>query len=116
MLIGKAEENSITIKGIGYELKPLISVVQSNETIEAEFNLDEFDDNSGEFLVVDGSTGGTVASFDGKFGSGKVKFTAGEDGIYGIIKDGTVLGVVKTVDDLEGADLEEIKNSMINTQ
>jgi sulfite exporter TauE/SafE/plastocyanin domain-containing protein/copper chaperone CopZ len=116
MLIGKAEENSITIKGIGYELQPLISVVKSNETIEAEFDLDEFDDNSGEFLVVDGNTGGTVASFDGSTGSGKVEFTAVEDGIYGIIKDGAVLGVVKTVDDLESADLEEIRNSMIIMQ
>lgn len=116
MLIGKAEDNNITIEGIGYELKPLIAVVKSNETIEAEFDLDEFDDAAGEFLVVDGMTGGTVASFDGSTGSGKIKFTAGEDGIYGIIKDGTVLGVVKTVDDLEGADLEEIKNSMILMQ
>ncbi|MDF2615852.1 MAG: heavy metal-associated domain protein [Sedimentibacter sp.] len=116
MLIGKAEENSITIIGIGYELKPLISVVKSNETIEAEFDLDEFDDISGEFLVVDGNTGGTVASFDGSTGSGKVEFTAVEDGIYGIIKDGAVLGVVKTVDDLESADLEEIRSSMIIMQ
>lgn len=113
MLIGKSEENSLKIEGIGYELKPLISVVKSNETIETEFNLDEFDDKIGEFLVVDGSTGETVASFDGTSGSGKVKFTSGEDGIYGIIKDGAVLGVIKTVEDLESADLEEIRNSMI---
>lgn len=113
MLIGKAEENNIKINGIGYELKPLISIVEKNETIEAEFNLEEFDDKVGEFLVVDGNTGGTIATFDGSNGSGKVTFTAAEDGIYGIIKDGAVLGVVKTVDDLESADLEEIRNTMI---
>lgn len=116
MLIGKAEENSIAIKGIGYELKPLISVVKSNETIETEFDLGEFDDKAGEFLVVDGSTGEKVASFDGSTGSGKVKFTAAEDKIYGIIKNNAVIGVIKAVDDLEGADLEEIKNSMIIMQ
>ena len=116
MLIGKAKDNKILFEGIGYELKPLIAVVKSNEDITVEFKLDNFDFPQGEFLIIDGESGEIVAKFNKSTDTSMVKFKAAEERIYGIVMEGTVLGVIRTVDDLTNTDLEEIRNNMLIQQ
>lgn len=113
MLINKAEGNEILLKGIGYELQPIIGVVQSGETITVQFDLEEFDFFQGNFSIIDGMTGEEKASFNGNRGLNQVQFKAEEDGIYGIVKEGTLLGIFKSVPDLDSADLEEIRSGLI---
>jgi len=114
ILINKAkEDNSMLIKGIGYEFKPLIAVVSSSETTKITFDLTEFDNAEDNFIIVDGRTGEEIASFTGKRENNEIEFNSSSSGIYGIIKDGTVLGVIEAVDDLKNVNLEDIRKSLI---
>lgn len=112
VLISKSENNKIRIKGLGYELQPLVSVVSKLDKTEIEFDLAYFDNKEGEFTIVDGNTGEAVASFNGD-GESKVEFVAGKSEVYGIVKDGALIGVITAVDDVENADLETIRNNLI---
>ncbi|MGB4438584.1 MAG: sulfite exporter TauE/SafE family protein [Sedimentibacter sp.] len=113
LLIGKSNDNSMLIKGIGYELMPLIAVVKNGEITKFKFDFTDFDNADGEYVIVDGKTGEEIASFAGNSGINEVEFKTESTGIYGIMKDSTVLGVIETVDDLENTNLEDIRNSLI---
>lgn len=112
-LIVKADDNKIRIKGLGYELQPLISVVSNSETTTITFDLAYFDKIDGEFVIVDGNTGEAVAIFDTASGNNEIEFKPGKSEIYGIMKDGALLGVITTVDDVVNADLENIRSNLI---
>lgn len=112
-LIGKAKDNSITVKGLGYELQPLVSVVSNSETTKIKFDFAYFDNPQGQYAIVDGYTGEAVASFEVEKGINEVEFKSGESEIYGIVKENTLLGIITTVDDVENADIEEMRNNLI---
>lgn len=112
-LIGKVKNNSITVKGLGYELQPLVSVVSSKETTKLLFDFVYFDNVQGQYAIVDGSTGEAIAVFNGERGINEVEFKPVESEIYGIVKGTTLLGIITTVDDVENADLEAIRRDFI---
>ncbi|MDF2948489.1 MAG: heavy metal-associated domain protein [Sedimentibacter sp.] len=112
-LIGKAAENKIRIKGLGFELQPLVSVVSNSETTKITFDFAYFDNKEGEFAIVDGNTGEAIAVFDQDTAKEGVEFKSGESEVYGIVKDGALLGVITTVDDVTNADLESIRENLI---
>ncbi len=112
MLIGKAKDNSITIAGIGYELKPLVSVVNKGTTTKISFDFNEFD-VQGQYAIVDGLTGEAAIVFEGKKGINEVEFKSGESEIYGILNGSTLIGIIAAVDDADNADLEAIRKNFI---
>ncbi len=112
-LIGKAIDNSIVVKGLGYELQPLVSVVSNSETTKIKFDFADFDNAEGQYSIVDGYTGETVASFEAERGTNEVEFKSGESEIYGIVNGSTLLGIITTVDDVDNADLEVIRSNLI---
>ncbi len=112
-LIGKAIDNSIVVKGLGYELQPLVLVVSNSETTKIKFDFADFDNAEGQYSIVDGYTGETVVSFEAKKGINEVEFKSGESEIYGIVKVNTLLGIITTVDDVDNADLEVIRSNLI---
>lgn len=113
LLVGKAADNKIRIKGLGYELQPLVSVVSNTEITKITFDFAYFDNAEGEYAIVDGNTGEAVKVFNAVTGNNEVEFKSGESEIYGIVKDGALIGIITTVDDVDNADLEAIRENLI---
>lgn len=113
-IIGKAgEDQNFIFTGIRYELKPLIAVTEINKKTKLTFDLNNFDNVEGEFIIVKGETGEPITSFTAKKGINEVEFSATDSDFYVILKDYNVLGIIETVDDLSSADLEEIRKKFI---
>jgi plastocyanin domain-containing protein/sulfite exporter TauE/SafE len=112
-LINKAivdgEYQSATFKGIGYELQPLIAVTDTSKKTKLTFDLNDFDNAEGEYLILDLTTGEEVVAFTGKKGINEVEFSPGKAGGYAIVSDEYILGMIEVVDNINTADLEEIR-------
>jgi plastocyanin domain-containing protein len=117
-LIKKANINSSSqdaiITGIGYEFDPLITVV--NKGLKATINLDltSFDNPEGKYEVIDGETGKTLNTFEGKKGVVKIPIDTASSKGYGIIKEDRILGIIQVVDDIRTVDLEKIRAKYLN--
>lgn len=112
-LLAKSIDNKLTIKGLGYEFQPLVTVVSNSEPTIITFDFAYFDIAEGEYLIVDGNTGEEIVTFQGIKGNNEVEFVPGVSEIYGVVKGSTLLGVITTVDNVEGADLELIRDNLI---
>lgn len=117
-LVKKAEmtanEQTFTIKGTGYELEPLIMVV--NRGVKAKINLDlsSFDNAEGYFMILNSSTMQIVTDFTGTKGINSIEFTIGNSGSYGIyLNEQELLGMIEVVDDLNSVDLEVIRSKYL---
>ncbi len=112
-LINKAQIDgkyqSITFKGIGYELQPLIAVTGSSEKTKLTIDFSDFDNAEGEYVILDVKTGEEVTSFTAKKGINEVEFSPTKNGGYAILKGDYILGIIEVVDKVETADLEEIR-------
>ena len=107
------KNQSVEIKGVGYEFKPLIVVVAKNLSTKLTFDLTSFDNPDGKFELVNAENGDAFKSFDGKKAVVDLNITFDKVGGYGIVKDSTVIGIVEVVDDIKTADLEKIRQRYI---
>jgi sulfite exporter TauE/SafE/plastocyanin domain-containing protein/copper chaperone CopZ len=110
-VLGKYQTHNI--KGIGYEFDPPIVVVDKDLKTKIIIDLSSFDYAEGEFKIVDGNSGDLIASFEGNKGKKEVELSFKNSGVYGIIKDGNVFGIIEVVDDIKTADLEKIRQKYI---
>ena len=112
-LINKAlndeKYQSVTFKGIGYELQPLIAVTGISEKTRLTFDLNDFDNAEGQYLILDIATGEEVASFTGKKGINEVEFSSDKTGGYAIATGDYILGIIEVVDNIETTNLEELR-------
>ncbi|WP_434284496.1 urease accessory protein UreH domain-containing protein [Clostridium botulinum] len=117
-LINKAlpsgEYQSATFKGIGSELQPLIAVTGNSSKTKLTFNLNDFDNAEGKYIILDLETRNEVFSFTAKKGVNEVEFSPKKAGSYGILKDNVILGIIEVVDDLESADMEKIREKHVD--
>lgn len=117
-LVNKAltseETQNAEFRGIGYELEPLIVV--SNVSIKAKltFDLTDFDNAEGQYLIIDVDSGDTISSFNGKKGINTVEFYTKKPGTFAILKNNSVLGIIETVNNVESTDIEEIRKKYLN--
>jgi sulfite exporter TauE/SafE/plastocyanin domain-containing protein/copper chaperone CopZ len=100
-------------KGIGYELQPLIVVTGSSAKTKLTFDLKDFDNAEGKYLIVDANTGDEISSFTAKKGVNEVEFSPKKAGGYAILKDNGVLGIIEVVDDLKATDVEKIRKKYL---
>lgn len=117
ILIKKAKissnTQSITISGIGYELSPIIAVMQSGLKSNISFDLTKFDDAEGTFLIIDADSK-TITSFEGKKGINQVEIIFDKPGVYGIIKGNTTLGLIDVSEDIKPLELEALRTKYLN--
>ncbi len=57
---------SATFKGIGSELQPLIAVTGNSSKTKLTFNLNDFDNAEGKYIILDLETRNEVFSFTAK--------------------------------------------------
>lgn len=103
----------IKIKGTGYELEPLIVVVNKGINTKMSLDLTSFDYYDSDFSIVDANTGAIVKEFTGKKGIVDVDFTINSSGVYALLVNQDLLGVVEAVDDIKTVNLEEIRSKYI---
>lgn len=117
-IIKKAELNassqSAIITGIGYELDPLITVVQKGVKANINLDLSSFDVPEGKYEIIDGETGKTLNTFGGKKGVVKIPIDTTSNKGYGIIKEDRILGIIEVVEDLNSVDIEKIREKYLN--
>ena len=105
---------SFSVKGIGYELEPLIMVTASGIKTKMSIDLTSFDQPEGYFLIMNANTKQIVTDFTGSKGMVDVEFTIEKPGSYGIyLNEDQLLGVIEAVNDVNGADLEQIRSKYL---
>jgi plastocyanin domain-containing protein len=117
-LVKKAEmaanEQTITIKGTGYEFEPLIMVVNKGISTKMALDLSSFDNAEGYFMILNSSTMQIVTDFTGTKGVNNIEFTISNSGSYGIyLNEKELLGIIEVADDLHSVDLEEVRAKYI---
>ena len=106
------DTQSLTISGIGYELSPIISAVQSGLKTDLTIELTNFDNAQGLYTIVDDESK-TISSFEGKKGINQISLTFDKPGVYGIIKDKTKLGLIDVTKDIKTIVLEDLRAKYI---
>jgi plastocyanin domain-containing protein len=112
-MVVSATEQSIVIKGTGYELEPLVMVAKKGLPTKLSFDLTAFDTAEGNFRIMNATTKEVIAKFTGTKGIVDVPVEFKEIGVFGIYAEEELIGLVEAVDDVEGADLEEIRAKYI---
>lgn len=102
-------EQSIDIKGIGYELEPLITVANKGIPIRITFDLTSFENPEAIFDIMDVTTLEIITESTGTNENVEVEFLVEGAGAYGIYLDESLLGIIEIVDDIEAVDLEAIR-------
>lgn len=117
LLVNKAilngEYQKANFKGIGYELQPLIVVTGNGTKTKLTFNLIDFDNAEGKYLIIDLQTGDLVSTFEAKKGINEIEFNPGRSGEFAIYNFDGVLGIIEVIDDLESADIESIRQKYL---
>lgn len=117
-IVKKAEvsvgSQSVSVKGIGYELDPLIIVAEKGLSTNLTFDLSSFDNPYGKYEIIELSTNKTAASFNGVRGTVTASFEPANTGSYMILKDNSLLGVFDVVDDIYSVNLETIRAKYVN--
>jgi sulfite exporter TauE/SafE/plastocyanin domain-containing protein/copper chaperone CopZ len=116
ILVKKAKVSSstqsLTISGIGYELSPIIAVMQSGLKANLSFDLTKFDNPEGLYTIIDADSK-PISSFEGKKGINQVVITFDKPGVYGIIKNNTTLGLIEASADIKPIVPEELRDKYL---
>ncbi|MHC1684192.1 MAG: sulfite exporter TauE/SafE family protein [Clostridiaceae bacterium] len=100
---------TISITGTGYEFEPLIIVLNKGIKTKLTLDLNNFDNPTGYYLIMNLTTRETVTSFQGEQGIVNTEFTIPNSGEYGIVKDGILVEAIDVVDNVNTANLEQIR-------
>ena len=113
-LINKAlisnNEQTIEIKGTGYELEPLIVVANTGIPTQMALDLTAFDNPEGDFAIVNATTLEILQQFTGQKGTVGVDFTPSKGGSYGILINDEVIGFIEVVENIDSVNLEDIRS------
>jgi sulfite exporter TauE/SafE/plastocyanin domain-containing protein/copper chaperone CopZ len=108
-------EQTIAIKGTGYEFEPLIMVVNKGLNTKMALDLTSFDNANGYFMILNSSTKQIITDFTGSKGINNIEFTISNSGSYGVfLNEQELLGIIEVVDDVNSVNLEEIRAKYIN--
>lgn len=100
---------TINIRGIGYELEPLIIVANKNMNANVSLDLRAFDNYDDKFQIINSDTKESIASVDGLKGVVTMKAKLNKTGKFAIANSNNVLTVIQVVDDINTVDLEKIR-------
>lgn len=101
---------TINIRGIGYELEPLIIVANKGMNTRISLDLRAFDNLNEKFEIINSDTKESMTSADVVKGLITMEVKFDKAGKYAIVNSSNVLTVIQVVDDINIIDLEEIRN------
>lgn len=102
-----------SLKGIGYELDPIIVIVSKGIKTRLYFDLTNFDTPEGDFQIINIQNGATIASFTGTKDTVSIDYLFKESGGYAILKADAPIGIIEVVDSLNDADSDVIRKIYI---
>lgn len=105
---------SITIKGIGYEFEPPVIVVKSNIKTDIIYDLKSFDTPEGKYQLIDAITGKELISFTESKTSATLSYKFTKQGTYVVLKDDQTMNVIKVLDSVNNLDLNKIRTEFIS--
>jgi len=112
VLTGSAQ--TATLKGTGFELEPLILVLQQQTKTNLVLDLTNFDDPSGEWVLYDYEKKAVIKSFTAlKKGSNELELPLQPATSLGLYKDKKILSVIEFVDNVAASDLETIRQKYL---
>lgn len=100
---------TINIRGIGYELEPLIIVANKNMNTKVSLDLTAFDDYEDKFEIINSDTKEIVSSINGLKGVVTIDVKFNITGKFAITNTNNVLTVIEVVDDINTVDLEQVR-------
>ena len=100
---------TINIRGIGYELEPLIVVANKNMSTKVSLDLRAFDNYEDKFEIINSDTKESIASVNGLKGVVTMEAKLNKTGKFAIANSSNVLTVIQVVDDINTVDLEKIR-------
>jgi sulfite exporter TauE/SafE/plastocyanin domain-containing protein/copper chaperone CopZ len=109
----KNNTQKLVISGIGYELSPIISAMQSGLKSSISFDLTKFDNAEGSYTIVAGDNSTPLATFEGKKEIVDVSLTFDKPGAYAIVKDGSTLGLIEVASDIKSIVPEELRDKYL---
>jgi sulfite exporter TauE/SafE/plastocyanin domain-containing protein/copper chaperone CopZ len=104
---------NVSIKGIGYEVEPLVVVINKQALAKIKFDLTEFDNAAGDWNIVDYKQKKVVSSFVGKQEIKDIDFQQDEVGTFGIYKDRKIVGVIEVVNRIDTTNLENVRSKFL---
>lgn len=99
----------INVRGIGYELEPLIIVANKNMNTNVSLDLRAFDNYDDKFEIINSETKENIASVNGLEGVVTIEAQFNKTGKFAIANSSNVLTVIQVVDDINTVDLEKIR-------
>lgn len=100
-------------KGTGWELEPLIVVVQSELKVDLTLDVAGLDNPDGTYQLVSAETGKRVVAFNGSNGVARTELELTDPGAYAIVKDNVIIGLIESVVDLAAADTQAVREQYI---
>lgn len=100
---------TINIRGIGYELEPLIIVANKNMNTKVSLDLTAFDNYEDKFEIINSDTKEIVSSINGLKGVVTIDVKFNITGKFAITNTNNVLTVIEIVDDINTVDLEQVR-------
>lgn len=117
LLINKASSDGGSMQAVftgqGYDLQPLIIITENGLSTQLTFDLTDFEEPEGEYIIIDQTSGEEVTSFSATSGINSVEFSPSKTGGYIILKDNEIMGMIEVVDDLQASDPEPIRNKYL---
>jgi len=100
---------TINVRGIGYELEPLIIVANKNMNIKVSLDLRVFNNYDDKFEIINSDTKESIAGVNGLKGVVTIEAKLNKTGKVAIANSSNVLTVIQVVDDIKTVDLEKIR-------
>ncbi|MCR1951650.1 sulfite exporter TauE/SafE family protein [Clostridium sp. DSM 100503] len=107
------EFQTAIINGVGNEFQPLILVSKSNLNFNLTIDLSNYTNYEGEFIISSVKDGSTVSSFIGQKGIFEIPLNLTSTGGYAITKNGEILCIIESVNDIDNVDYDGIVNKYL---
>lgn len=104
----------INIKGTDNYFEPLVSILQTNVPAKLNFDLSSMSGSDGTYTIVESGSPEIIGTFITKNSKGTLDITLKKSSVYFIQKDYSVVGMIKSTDNLDKEDINNVRSELID--